>query len=288
MFMSCRRLASRIAIPHQSTRKSLPLLLLAFIFLAWQLASGARNPERFGHPAASSNPVENSSSIPEGTVLPATLNGAISLKDAQRGQPIEARITQEVPLPSGSIPSKSTLKGSIMFIEKDTEGTGVRLTLKFNQIEFGKQTVSILTYLRAIASLRAVRSAQLPLAGADAGTPEGWGTTVQIGGDIRYGDGGAVRNRAKQKIGKGVRGGVLVRLSANPALGCDGPVNGDDHPQALWIFSSDACGVYDLNGVKFTHTGKSPPEGYITLHFEKDDMKLGSGTGLLLRVVPKS
>lgn len=287
MLMSCRRLASRIT-NSQSTRKGLPLLLLAFIFLAWQLASWAGSPGIFRYAGPSSDPPEISSSIPEGTVLPAALDGTISLKDAQRGQPIEARITQEVPLPSGSIPSKSTLKGSIMFIEKDTQGAGVRLTLRFNQLEFRKQTVPIVTYLRAIASLRAVRSAQVPLTGADGGTPEGWGNTVQIGGDIRYGDGGAVRNRAKQKIGKGVRGGVLVRLSANPTLGCDGPVNGDDHPQALWIFSSDACGAYDLNGVKFTHTGKSPPEGNITLHFDKDDMKLESGTGLLLRIVPKS
>jgi len=287
MLMSCKRLGSRIA-SSQSARKGLSLLLLASVSLAWQLASWASNPAIFRYAAPSSDPAEISSSIPAGTVLPAALNGTLSLKDAQRGQPIEARITQEVPLPSGSIASKSTLKGSIMSIEKDTEGSGVRLTLKFNQLEYRKETASILTYLRAIASLRAVRSAQVPLTGADAGTPEGWGNTVQIGGDIRYGDGGPVRNRAKLKIGKGVRGGVLVPLSANPALGCDGPVNGDNHPQALWIFSSDACGVYDLKGVKITHTGKSPPEGSLTLHFDKDDMKLESGTGLLLRIVPKS
>ena len=62
-------------------------------------------------------------------------------------------------------------------------------------------------------------------------------------------------------------------------------MNGDDHPQALWVFSSDACGVYDLKGVKIVQNGKPEPVGEITLGFAKDDMKLESGTALLLRVV---
>jgi len=142
-----------------------------------------------------------------------------------------------------------------------------------------------LTSLRAIASYLTVRSAQTPLTGVDAGSPAGWANTVQIGGDIRFGDGGPVRNRAKQKVGKGVLGGVLVHVRANPASGCEGPVNGDDHPQALWVFSADACGIYGLKGVQISHKGNQPPIGEITLHFEKDDMKLASRTGMLLRVV---
>lgn len=229
----------------------------------------------------------NSSLIPAGTILPIRLDDAISVKDAKKGQLIEAKITQSVPLPSEAIPIRSNLKGSIVSIEKDPEGAGVKLTLKFTQLDYRKETLTISTYLRAIASLRAVRTAQTALTGPDAGTPNGWADTVQIGGDIRYGDGGIVRNRAKQKVGKGVRGGVLVNIQANPALGCDGPLNGSDSAQALWVFSSDACGVYDLNGIKITRTGKASPTGEFTLHFEKDDMKLESGTGLLLRIVPK-
>jgi hypothetical protein len=124
------------------------------------------------------------------------------------------------------------------------------------------------------------------MGGAEAGTPAGWGTTVQIGGDIRYGDGAKVRTASKQVVGKGVRGGVLVQVRANPESGCEGPVDGDDHPQALWVFSSGACGLYDLKGVTIARNGRSDPIGEITLSFDKESKKLESGTGMLLRVVP--
>ena len=100
-----------------------------------------------------------------------------------------------------------------------------------------------------------------------------WANTVQIGGDVRFGDGDSVRNRWKETVGTAVPGGVLVYARANPELGCDGPVREDDHAQALWVFSADACGVYGLKGVKVTHNGQSPPNGEITLHIEKASMK---------------
>ncbi len=258
------------------------------IVLAWQLACWAGRPVAPLSPWAGER-VENSQSIPAGTVLPMRFEKEISVKEAQRGQAIEGKIMQDVPLPGNDkIPMKSTVRGSILSVEKDDDGSGVKVTLKFDQLETRKQTLKISTYLRAVASFRAVRSAQIPRTGADGGTPAGWGDTMQIGGDIRYGDGGPVVNHAKQKIGKGVSGGVLVHLSANPALACDGPVSGDNPLQALWVFSADACGVYDLQGVKIVHVGKGAPAGEITLHFEKDDMKLEAGTGILLRGAPQS
>ncbi len=266
-----------------------PILLGAtMIVLAWQLACWAGRPVAPLSPWAGER-VENSQSIPAGTVLPMRFEKEISVKEAQRGQAIEGKIMQDVPLPGNDkIPMKSTVRGSILSVEKDDDGSGVKVTLKFDQLETRKQTLKISTYLRAVASFRAVRSAQIPRTGADGGTPAGWGDTMQIGGDIRYGDGGPVVNHAKQKIGKGVSGGVLVHLSANPALACDGPVSGDNPLQALWVFSADACGVYDLQGVKIVHVGKGAPAGEITLHFEKDDMKLEAGTGILLRGAPQS
>jgi hypothetical protein len=169
-------------------------------------------------------------------------------------------------------------------VAKDEDGPGVKLTLKFNQVETKKETLTVVTYLRAIASYNAVRAAQTPRTGADGGTPTGWANTTQIGGDIRFGDGGIVRDRGKQKVGKGVIGGVLVHVKANAERGCDGPA-GDQRPQALWVFSADACGVYDLDGVTITRKGKGEPVGEFTLHFEKDDMKLEAGTAMLLRVI---
>jgi len=218
--------------------------------------------------------------------LPARLDKAISLKDVKKGEVAEARIMQDVPLPDGEkVAMRTKLRASILAVEKDADGPGVKLTLSFRQLEDRKQTLSILTSLRALASYLSVRTAETPFVDADAGTPAGWANTVQIGGDIRYGDGGLVRNRSKQKVGKGVLGGVLVHVAANPTKGCEGPVEGDDHLQAFWVFSADACGVYSLKGVEIVRGGKTPPLGEITLHFLKDDMKLEAGTAMLLRVV---
>lgn len=86
-------------------------------------------------------------------------------------------------------------------------------------------------------------------------------------------------------MGKAVLGGVLVYAKANPALGCEGPVGSDDRPQALWLFSADACGVYGFKGVQLIHNGQAEPVGEITLGFKKANMKLRAGPGLLLRVV---
>ncbi|HEY1483354.1 MAG TPA: hypothetical protein VGF19_11550, partial [Candidatus Acidoferrum sp.] len=66
---------------------------------------------------------------------------------------------------------------------------------------------------------------------------------------------------------------------------CDGPVNGDDRLQALWVFSSDACGVYGISNVEIARTGQTGPAGVITLKFEQADAKLDAGTAMLLRVV---
>jgi hypothetical protein len=249
----------------------------AIVFAANAKATGSR---------PRGTPVEDTEQVPRGTILPVSLENGIKLQEARKGDAIGARMMQDVPLPDGGkIRTRSKVTGTIDSVERDAAGSGVNLSFHFDKVEFGGKTAPIVTSLRAMASYRAVRAAQMPLTGADSGTPGGWGTTVLIGGDIRFGDGGKVRNRSKQVVGKGVTGGVLVHVQAQPAAGCEGPVNGDDRPQALWVFSSDACGVYDLQGVKIVHNGKSEPVGEITLGFRKDDMKLESGTGLALRVV---
>jgi hypothetical protein len=258
--------------------------VLLLVLLAWQLASS-------GATSVSSNlyanaPVEHVRQIAVGIILPVSLDDALTLDEARSGQLIEARIAQEVPLPHGEkVPLRSLVKGSILSVTKDSDGKGGSVTFKFNQLEIRKDSISIATSLRAIASFLAVRSAQMPKTGGDSGTPAGWGNTVLVGDDIRYGDGGIVRNRAKQKVGKGVFGGVLVHVASNPSLGCEGPVNGDDHPQALWVFSADACGVYGMKGAQIAHQGKTTPVGQIILHFEKDNAKVEKGAGMLLRVV---
>jgi hypothetical protein len=282
MSSACAGWRSKVGCWHTEALGWTAALAITLILGAsWQALSWAR-----GAAFAAGGVVESSPLVPGGTVLPIALERTTAVKDAQAGQPIEARITQEVPLPAGEkIPFRSLAKGSIVSVANDADGAGLKLTLRFNQIETKKQAFAVVTYLRAIASYNAVRAAQTPHSGADVGTPTGWADTVQIGGDVRFGDGGDVQDRAKQKVGKGVRGGVLTYVQANPARGCDGPVGGDQRPQALWVFSADACGVYDLKGTTITRMGKGEPVGEFTLHFDGDDIKLEAGTAMLLRVI---
>jgi hypothetical protein len=267
-------------------RRLVPAVVaMAALALAHQLASRASdrgNPES----EPSGGPVKSSSAIPVGVVLPVRLENTISIKEAHAGGALEGRISQDVPLPDRrKLRASSAIKGSILSVVKDSDGAGVQVTLQFNQIDDRKQIPAAATSLRAMASYQAVRAAQMPFSGADTGTPSGWASTVQIGGDIRFGDGAPVRNRAKERIGKGVLGGVLVYIRANPEKGCEGPAKGDDHLQALWVFSSDACGLYDLKDTQISHWGETAPVGEITLHFEQENARIEAGTAVLLRVV---
>jgi hypothetical protein len=254
------------------------LVAAAFVY---GIVSPARTPKANGSGArVASNP------IAVGIILPIRLDHTVSADDAKPGEEIEAHIMQDVPLPNhGKIRLRAEVRGTVVSVRKTLDGNGVEISLRFDKIEYDKKLIPITTSLRAMASFEAVHAAQIPLTGADTGTPTGWGDTVQIGGDIRFGDSGEVRNRHKQKVGKGAFGGVLVHVSAQPGSGCEGPVNGDDHLQALWVFSADACGLYDFKGVQITHNGKTEPLGVITLRFEKEKMKLDASTGILLRTV---
>jgi len=290
--MATFRGREEVSFTRRTSNKPAPVLgvtlLLGMFLFAWQWICSAHSLE-IRELSSGTEPVQSPSPFPAGTVLPMRLEGDIVVKEGQKGQPITAKIMQDVPLPDKvKIPVKSMVRGLLVSVEKDPEGEGVLVTLKFNQLEMRKEApVTISAYLRALASYSAVRTAQTPRSGADVGTPTGWADTTQIGGDTRFGDGGAVRGAGKQNVGKGVLGGVLVHVKANPARGCEGPVNGDDHLQALWVFSANACGVYDLRGIKIAHTGRSAPVGEFSLHFEKADMKLEDGTAFLLRISPQ-
>lgn len=259
------------------------LLALGGQVTGWAQAFGPAQP------LFAATPVETAPQLPVGLILPVRLENALEVKEAHQGTALETRVMQEVPLPARrKISFRSVIKGSVLSVVKDADDTGTSVTIAFTALDDHNRVLSMNTGLRAIASYAAVRDAQTPWSQADTGAPPGWANTVQIGGDVRYGDGGMVRNNRKQQVGKGVLNGVLVHVQANPARGgCEGPINGDDHPQALWVFSADACGVYGLKEIGIAHSGRSEPAGEITLHFARSNMKLDAGTAMLLRIVEK-
>jgi hypothetical protein len=220
--------------------------------------------------------------IPDGTILPVQLNTTISSKN-KAGDPISARITQDVPLPEGQkIPERSTVFGTISGIGPAATGRGITVHLRFNTLKVHGSTMPISTGLRAIANMMDVDQAQVPIFGADRGTPRSAWTTVQVGGDVVYRGGGPVKGES------GVAGkpvypdGVLDELTANPDRGCDAANN---RPQALWVFSSNACGTYGFRHLKIGHNGTTAPKGEIVLTSTRDKLKLRSGCGLLLETV---
>lgn len=222
--------------------------------------------------------------IPAGIVIPVSLNGTIDSLKAKAGDRVSARVEQDVPLPSGRIRAGSRLEGRVVQVNATT------LTLAFDNLRMKHGTVPVRTGLRAMASPTEVDGAQVPTSGVDRGTTiEDW-TTRQVGGEMVYRGGGHVM-RGVTQVGEPVPGGVLAalrpasgRLDTDSAGICQGELNGMSQPKALWVFSSDACGLYGYQDLSLQRSGWS------TGQFELSGTKkvhLYSGTGLLLRVLPQ-
>jgi hypothetical protein len=90
-----------------------------------------------------------------------------------------------------------------------------------------------------------VSEAQVPESGPDRGTSEYSWTTDQIGGEIAHHGRGAIVI-GDRIVGYSAPGGALVQVNSRPGSKCRGVVDGNDQPQAMWVFSSHACGLYDF------------------------------------------
>ena len=220
--------------------------------------------------------------IPAGTVLPARLNSSLDSRKSKPGQVITARIMQDAPLPAGGkIPAGAKVTGHV--IDVVSAGSSASISLRFDTVNFRGRSIPVITNLRALASMMDVQDAQVPPTGTDRGTPWAWMTTHQIGGEAVYGQGGPVTNGSRV-VGQAAPGGVLVQLGAKPGTNCRGAVEGNDRPQALWVFSSDACGPYGFPGLEITDAGRTGPLGQITLASKEGRIHISGGSGMLLRV----
>lgn len=223
------------------------------------------------------------STIPPGTILPVALNSSLNSRKARVGQVITARVMQDVPLPHGTIPSGSKVIGHITNVKPADATSGAQVSFRFDTLVTRKQRIPITTNLRALASMMAVEQAQLPETGPDRGTSANAWTTDQIGGEVVYRGGGLVADGLRP-VGESTTNGVLVHLSTKPGSKCRGDIEGNDRLQATWVFSSDACGIYDIPNLEIAHAGRTNPLGEITLASDKGDVNVRAGSGILLRV----
>lgn len=227
--------------------------------------------------------------IPSGTILPVKLSSSLNSKKSKVGQKIVGSVAQDVPLTPGSkIRAGSKIVGQIISVNPADKNTGAKLAFKFETLHTAGQVVSLTADLRAIASMMEIHEAQLPEMGPDRGTPETAWVTEQIGGETNYHGGWPITN-GSTVVGKSLlSGGVLARIGTKPGSKCRGEVDGNDQPQALWLFASDACGTYGFADLTISHAGRTDPIGQIVLASDKGNIDVHSGSGMLLRVIRSS
>ena len=216
-------------------------------------------------------------SLPPGTALPVMMGTTIKSKNAKSDETLDGKLMQQVRLKDGRVFKQgSHIYGHIISNEKTPDG-GSKIVLSFDKIEEDGQTVPLHAGLLAIASMASVANAQLPSNGAN--PPQDW-ITRQIGGEV------VNRGRGLLISGDGVvgkylqSGDVVGKLTPNPEGGCVGG-DGYDQEQALWLFSTSACGPHSLKNLKIAQNGITGTLATITL-VSTGDIEIRGGSGWLL------
>ncbi|MGC2211413.1 MAG: hypothetical protein WA532_15010 [Candidatus Korobacteraceae bacterium] len=220
-----------------------------------------------------------SMTIPAGTVVPVRLSAALNARHCQPGQTVKATVAQDVPLYNGgTIRAGSAVLGEVVSATPAENSQPASIVFRFDRIVSYGEEVPLSAHLRVLASPDEVQAAEVSY-NPNVEKEHFDLTTAQIGGDdVVYRGGGPVAD-GTEIVGKPIEGssadlGVLSHVAAYPGEPCHGPLAGNDHPRALWLFSHDACGVY---GYDFT-------EGRIVLESEHGNMRVDRGSALLLRV----
>jgi hypothetical protein len=272
------------------------LLILIYGFFALMAAlptSGQENAQNKPSNSAGQTQTANSAGtshenkIPAGTILPVVLRTSFELDRCKRGELLRGQIAQDVPLPNGAaIRRGSQIEGHVVEVVPASSGAGAQVSIQFDKLNMKGQWIPVVTNLRAIAGFMTVIEAGVPNEAPAEGAPYDWLPTTQIGGDSVYGMWGPVMswNDASEVVGKSVGYGVLARPRAREGTACRGELEGNDNSQALWVFSTDACGAYGIEHLNIVHAGRTDPVGKIVLASGAPNVKLRNGDGLLLRV----
>jgi hypothetical protein len=220
--------------------------------------------------------------LPVGTVVPIMLSTGLNADKDKSEKKIEGKVMQDVPLPkSGKIRKGSRITGHVVSVNKGP--SGFRLVVKFDTIRNEGRTVRVKAALLALASMGSVADAQAPVSLNSDITPKDQWSTRQVGGDTVSRSVGKVASH-DGIIGTWLYGtSVLARLTPNEDAGCPtGP--GYDQDQAVWVFSSGACGIYGLKNITIVASGRLPPFGEIAFA-SKDKIEIRDGSGWLLIAV---
>jgi len=226
--------------------------------------------------ALSSATQANAQSLAPGTALPISLNSSLKAKGSKPGQKLEGKLMQEVPSSDGSMIKKgSRVTGQVLSVQSPS-----KITIRFDNLQDEHQLIPLNVAARALAQSDSVFQAGLPIDASSTYEGSNSWTTKQIGGDVVFRGRGYVASD-QGKIGRWSGSGVWAKLS--PAGDCPATdINGQE--QALWVFSTSACGAYGFDDqVKITHAGRTEPVGQITLESTKE-LNIGGGSGWLLVV----
>ncbi len=219
--------------------------------------------------------------IPAGTALPIMVSSTLNSKDSKPGEKIEGKLMQEVLLPSGArIKAGAHVTGHVTGPEvTSTPGQVQHLSIQFDQLQDGGRTVPLSVSLRAMGSSESVFQAKTPIdAISSYESSYGW-TTKQIGGDVVFRGRGYIAS-PQGKVGRWNGTGAWGKLTAaGECLATDS----NNQEQALWVFSTTACGVYGFESLKIAHGGSTAPLGEITLE-SSTDILIRGGSGWLLLI----
>jgi hypothetical protein len=217
--------------------------------------------------------------LPTGTTLPVMLGSSLDAKKDKPGETIGGKTMQEVLLPSGMMIKRgSKVTGHIIAVSKSGPS---RITLQFDRFEDEGRTVPLAVGVRAVASMNSVSEARNPIGASSSYLSSSEWVTRQVGGDVVNRGRGLVGSDVGI-VGKWTGTGVWGRLTSAPERGCPG-TGGSDSEQALWVFSTSACGAYGTEGLKLAQDGTTDPLGQIVLE-SATDVRLRGGSGWLLIV----
>ncbi len=220
-------------------------------------------------------------SIPVGTALPVALNSTLDAKKDKPGEKIEARLMQDVRLPAGEkIKAGARVSGHIVAVSK-TAGGGSRMILMFDQLTADGRTIPLVLSVRAIASSNNVFQAEVPVNALSESESSNQWVMQQVGGEFVNRRLGLVGSD-EGVVGRYDDGAPWGKLTAAVDGDCSS-TEGNGIEQALWVFSTSACGLYGLEGMKLVENGRSDPPGQIVLESTKS-LRIGGGSGWFLLV----